>query len=118
MNTYQAREQMRDLARQAGEIVRRLAGGGEASFDDRNTLRRLAVESREVLVDSGFPGAAAWRGIQRASIGLETQLSSSDPSFWRDVLTDLDASAEILDTPTRSRATDFNIGSSPAAASH
>jgi hypothetical protein len=112
MNTYEARLNMRDLARHAIEIVDRIGAGTHPTFDDQSTLRRLSSESRVLLAEAGYPGEAAWRGIHRASIGIDTQLSSSDPGFWRDVREDLQGSVDTLDslvsTPY-SRDIDFRI---------
>ena len=97
MDTYEARLTMRDLAREALEIVEDLVGDAVPSRDNRKDLRSMAVEARELLPDAGYPGEATWRGLQRASIGADTHFDQADPSFWVDVADELRNAAATLD---------------------
>lgn len=97
MDTNEARMQMRDLAHDALAIVDRLAAGSEPAQGDRGSLREMALESRALLGDAGYPAEAAWRGIQRASIGADTQFEAPDPTYWDDVARDLRTAVETLE---------------------
>jgi hypothetical protein len=112
MNTYEARTRMSEIGHRAISIVERLSGGVVATYDDRTSLRSMAVESRELLAEAGFPGEAVWRGLTRASIGVDTALSEADTFFWVDVLEDLTGGTSTLDdlvSPHLSREVDFRI---------
>lgn len=112
MNTFEARSRMSEIGRRAIVIVERLSAGGAAGYEDRTTLRQLAVESRALLAEAGFPGEAVWRGLTRASLGVDTALSASDALFWDDVLGDLAAGTATLDdlvSPLLGRDSDIHI---------
>lgn len=98
MNTQDARAQMKDLADEALEIVERVERGKPAGRVERSRLRAMAVEARGLLGDAGFPGEAAWRGLQRASIGLETAFEEPDASYWADVHQDLQGAIDTLNS--------------------
>jgi hypothetical protein len=112
MNTYEARSRMSEIGHRAIDIINRLRKGDSASFEDRSRLRSFAVESRELLTEAGFPGEAVWRGLTRASMGVDTSLSSADPYFWQDVLDDLGGGTTTLDdliAPHFNSGADFTI---------
>jgi hypothetical protein len=112
MNTYEARSKMSDLGHRAIAIVERLSDGSLASYEDRSSLREMAVESRELLVEAGFPGESVWRAVTRASIGVDTSLSASDNHFWNDLLMELSGGTSTLDdlvSPHLTRDADFRI---------
>jgi hypothetical protein len=112
MNTYEARSKMSDLGHRAIAIVERLSDGSSASYEDRSSLREMAVESRELLVEAGFPGESVWRAVTRASLGVDTSLSASDGHFWNDLLLDLSVGTSTLDdlvSPHLTRDADFRI---------
>ena len=112
MNTYEARSKMSELGHRAIAIVERLSDGKTATFEDRSGLREMAVETRELLVEAGFPGESVWRSLTRASIGVDTSLSASDSHFWQDLLDELSAGTATLDdliSPQISREADFRI---------
>jgi hypothetical protein len=103
---------MSEIGHLAITIVERLSTGAVATYDDRTGLRSMAVESRELLAEAGFPGEAVWRGLTRASIGVDTSLSEADVLFWVDVLEDLTAGTSTLDdlvSPHFAREADFRI---------
>jgi hypothetical protein len=89
---------MRDLADEALEIVGRVEGGKFAPREDRTRLRAMVGEARTLLSDAGFPGEAAWRGLQRASIGLETAFEEPDESYWADVHQELQGAIDTLNS--------------------
>lgn len=87
---------MRDLAQETLGIVERWERGEVTRYEDSVRLRRLVSEARELLPDAGFPAESAWRGMQRASIGYETQLGRAEPGYWEDVRHDLEGALETL----------------------
>jgi hypothetical protein len=89
---------MRDLADEALQIVERVERGKPAGREDRSRLRAMAIEARGLLGDAGFPGEAAWRGVQRASIGMETAFEAPDESYWADVHQDLQGAIDTLNS--------------------
>jgi hypothetical protein len=112
MNTYEARSRMSEIGHRAIDIVGHLRSGETATYEERASLRAYAVESRGLLTEAGFPGEAVWRGLTRASMGIDTSLSSSDPLFWQDVLDDLDGGTTTLDdliSPHFNSGADFTI---------
>lgn len=98
MDTTEARTQMRDLAREALDIVERVVQGQPIAGAEREGLRRLVLQSRTLLADAGYPGEAVWRGLQRAAIGAETHFDQSDPAYWADVATELQAGVATLES--------------------
>lgn len=98
MDTYEARMRMRDLAADALEIVGRFREGKAPSGDDRSRLRSMVQESRALLGDAGYPGEAAWRGLQRSSLGADTYFNEADTAYWLDVAGDLQTAIETLDS--------------------
>lgn len=112
MNTYEARSKMSELGHRAIVIVERLSAGKIATYEDRKGLREMSVESRELLVEAGFPGESVWRALTRASIGVDTSLSASDAHFWNDLLEELSGGTTTLDdlvSPHLTRDADFRI---------
>lgn len=97
MDTNEARMRMRDIALEALRIVDALATAGTVSIRERGTMRELVVEARRLLSDAGYPGEGVWRGLQRATIGLETGFDHDDPGFWRELAGDLRAAIDTLD---------------------
>jgi hypothetical protein len=89
---------MRDLAVGALAIVERLAEGKPAELDTRTRLRQMLTEGRSLLADAGYPGESTWRGLQRASMGLDTYLDHSDPLFWEDVADELRMGLQTLES--------------------
>jgi hypothetical protein len=57
----------------------------------------MASEARTLLGDAGYPAEAAWRAIQRASIGVETAFEEPDRSYWEDLTDELRGAIETLD---------------------
>lgn len=98
MNTQEARTQMRDLADEALEIVVEMEQGKSASRQDRSRLRDMVIEARGLLSDAGYPAEAAWRGLQRASIGVDTSFDSPDAGYWEDVRHDLQGAIDTLNS--------------------
>ena|SRR5947209_2123635 len=98
MDTYEARITMRDLAHDALDVVTRRESGVATNREDRAQIRQMASEARSLLGDAGYPGEAAWRAIQRASIGLETAFDEPDRTYWEDLATDLRDAIETLDS--------------------
>jgi hypothetical protein len=96
MNTQDARREMEALAAQGLAIVNRIREGRAPSLEDRNNLRRMASESRSLLAEAGYPGEAVWRGLQRSSIGADTNFDSHDSSYWQDVIDELERGAATL----------------------
>lgn len=111
MNTNEARMRMRDIALEAQQIVDTQARGEPLPGRDRGTLRDLATEARSLLADAGYPGEGVWRGLQRATIGMQTGLDREDRSYWRELAADLGASIETLDSlvAPRGREADVHI---------
>jgi hypothetical protein len=112
MNTYEARSRMSEIGHRAIVIVERLRDGASPDYEERSSLRQYAVESRELLAEAGFPGEAVWRGLTRATIGVDTSLSGSDTYYWQDVLDDLAGGTTTLDdlvSPLLGREADFRI---------
>lgn len=111
MDTLEARIRMRDMARETLEIVDRLAAGTSPSRETRARLREMVSEARSLLGDAGYPAEGAWRGMQRASMGLDTLFDEPDPTYWEDVMSELSRSIETLDnlvSPIR-READLHI---------
>jgi hypothetical protein len=103
---------MRDLADEALTIVESLAKGEILSRDDKRRLRELVSEARSTLFDAGYPAEAVWRGLQRASIGVDTLLDQPDAAYWEHVAAELRAGLDTLDSllsPGPRRETDFHI---------
>jgi hypothetical protein len=98
LNTFEARVIMRDLARTAVEMVRAIEGGRSPTPEDRLRIRDLVAQARGSLTDAGYPGEAVWRGLSRASIGMDTLGGEPDPLFWHDVAAELQAGLDTLDT--------------------
>jgi hypothetical protein len=112
MNTQDARRDMGSLATAGLAIVKVIGENRTASAEDRNNLRRMASEARALLSEAGYPGDAVWRGLQRASIGAETNFDAFDPSYWQDVLDELERGAAVLsslDSLGSVRDADFHI---------
>jgi hypothetical protein len=112
MNTQDARREMHVLADEGLSILNRLQESRTISLDDRNSLRRMANEARSLLSEAGYPGEAVWRGLQRASIGVDTNFQSHDLPYWHDVQDELERGAETLaslDTASSPRDADFHI---------
>jgi hypothetical protein len=98
MDTFEARMSMRDLAVAALAIVERLAEGKPAESDTRSRLRQMLTEGRALLADAGYPGESTWRGLQRASMGLDTLFDQSDPLSWEDVAEELRTGLQTLES--------------------
>jgi hypothetical protein len=112
MNTQDARREMETLATQGLAIVNRIREGRSPSLEDRNNLRRMASEARTLLAEAGYPGEAVWRGLQRASIGADTNFDSHDASYWHDVVDELERGAATLaslDSTRGFKDIDFHI---------
>jgi hypothetical protein len=113
MDTYEARIAMRELADGALKIVEHVASeltGPTAG--EKSELRRLAVEARSLLPDAGYPGEAAWRVLQRSSMGADTAGLYPDDLFWADIVQELHAAMETLDalvSTSAMRESDFYI---------
>jgi hypothetical protein len=97
MNTFEARVVMRDLALTALSIVRTVEGGKGPTVEERQRVREMVSEARGLLPDAGYPGEAVWRGLSRASIGMDTVGVETDPLFWHDVAEDLQAGLDVLE---------------------
>jgi hypothetical protein len=71
----------------------------------------MVTEARGLLSDAGYPGEGVWRGLQRATIGLETGFDRDDPGFWRELAADLRAAIDTLDSlvAPRGREADVHI---------
>jgi hypothetical protein len=112
MNTQDARREMESLAAEALAIVSRIREGRAPSLDDRNNLRRMASEARALLAEAGYPGEAVWRGLQRSSMGTDTNFDSHDSGYWQDVVDELERGAATLaslDSSRSFRDVDFHI---------
>jgi hypothetical protein len=111
MDTYEARTRMRDLALEAQRIIEAQARGEPLPARDGSTLRQLASEARGLLADAGYPGEGVWRGLQRATIGMETGFDREDRTFWRELAADLRMSIDTLDSlvAPRGREADVHI---------
>jgi len=112
MDTYEARTQMLELARDALGIVAALEASNVPTGEDRRRLRSMLTEARSALADAGYPAEAVWRAVQRASMGTDTSLDQADPMFWHDVADELRAAMETLESlvsPHFRRESDFYI---------
>jgi hypothetical protein len=111
MDTNEARTRMRDIALDALRIVDAQTRGDAVSTRDRAAMRELVSEARSLLADAGYPGEGVWRGVQRASIGMETGFDREDPGYWRELASDLRSAAETLDSlvAPRGREADVHI---------
>jgi hypothetical protein len=98
MNTYEARTYMRDIAREALEIVERPSSGTMPTFANRRRLHEMVTEARGVLGDAGFPGEAVWRAVQRASIAVDTSGEEPDTDYWRLLEEELQAGLDTLNS--------------------
>lgn len=84
------------MARAALDVVERIVRGQMPSRGDRSELRHFVSDARSVLPDAGYPGEAAWRALQRASIGVETLGETPDRAYWSDVEGDLRGAVDTL----------------------
>jgi hypothetical protein len=112
MDTYEARSRVLDLAQEVRSMVERLVSGVRLSSDERQRLREIVGEARAVLSDAGYPAEGVWRALQRVSLGVDTLLDQSDPFYWQDVSSDLQAGIETLESllsPHLRRDADFRI---------
>lgn len=112
MNTYEARTYMRDLAREALQIIERPSSGTMPVFADRRRLHEMASEARGVLGDAGFPGEGVWRSIQRASIAVDTSGDDPDTDYWRLLEGELQAGLDTLNSlvaPDVGREIEFRV---------
>src|SRR4051812_8028860 len=97
MNTFEARQQMFELGLEAREMLRTLIAGGTIDSVQRRRAGAMAVESRTLLGEAGYPAESVWRAVQRTSLGLQTQLDSFDRGFWQDVLEELERGMSALE---------------------
>ncbi len=97
------------MAQAALGVVERLVRGVAPSPDERGQLRRFVSDARSLLPDAGYPGEAAWRALQRASIGIDTLGDVPDRSYWADVETDLRAAIGTLSSLVRVGGRDADI---------
>jgi hypothetical protein len=112
MDTYEARTQMLELAREALGIVESLEANNVPTGEDKRRLRSMQAAARSALADAGYPAEAVWRGLQRASMGTDTSLDHADPMFWHDVADELRDAMETLESllsPHFRRESDFYI---------
>lgn len=61
-------------------------------------MREMGSEARALLADAGYPGEAVWRGIQQASMGIDTLYGEPDRFYWDHVADDLRAGLQVLDS--------------------
>ncbi len=94
---------MEALATQALTVVNRIRDGRSPTLDDRNSLRGMAIDARALLAEAGYPGEAVWRGLQRSSIGTDTNFDSHDASYWQDVTDELERGVATLASLDASR---------------
>lgn len=109
MDTQEARIQMRDLADEALEIVESLEAGTAAGRQQRSRLREMVGEARGLLTDAGYPAEAAWRGLQRASLGVDTSFDAPDQSYWADVHLDLQGAIDTLNSLVMVKGRDSDL---------
>jgi hypothetical protein len=112
MNTQEARSDLRDMADEAQVILIKVIERGSVRAPERQSLRRLALEARELLPDAGYPGDGVWRTIQRASISAETLIDEFDHDFWQALEDDLRAARDTLHaliSPDYARETDVHF---------
>lgn len=112
MDTQEARMRMLDLTKEALDIVEDFESGAQPTREEKHELREMVLEARDTLPDAGYPAEAAWRGLQRASIGTDTFFDETDPLFWQDVVQELRTAAEVLESlvsPGFRRESDFHI---------
>jgi hypothetical protein len=112
MDTFEARTNMADLGHRGLQIVERVERRGAPTREETLELRQLLRDARALLADAGYPAEAVWRGLQRGSMGAETQFDEVDPGYWASVAEDLRAglgTLESLITRPRGRDTDVNL---------
>src|SRR5438105_5058429 len=98
MNTQEARIELRDLARAALGIVEGIEHGRRPSVEDGRDLRKMVAEARVLMADAGFPGETTWRGLSRASLGVDTLVEAPDTLYWHDVAEELRSGLETLES--------------------
>lgn len=112
MNTQEARARMREIGMDALRSVELCAQGTVLRVEERQQLRQMGVEARSLLADAGYPGEAVWRGIQQASMGMDTLYGEFDRFYWDYIVEDLKAGLQVLDSllsPGIARDIDFHI---------
>lgn len=110
MDTYEARRQMRDLARDALDLLDEVADGDTSLSDALIELRKMELEARTLLADAGYPGEAAWRSLQRGVQALAAD--ERDAGLIEEVRSSLQETIATLDSltgATTGRDSDFRI---------
>lgn len=112
MDTFEARQRMKDLASEGLELLNRFLCGESSMLVAAEQARRLSSESRTVLMDAGYPGESTWRALQRAANGLSVLGDAPPPEYLEEVKLELtearDALNRLLAVGAESEA-DFRI---------
>ena len=96
MDTREARLRMLELGTEALETVQRLRDGARVNFDDRARMRAMLLTARSVLADAGYPAESVWRGLQRASMAVDTSSDHTDAVYWQDVTDEIQQGLDVL----------------------
>jgi hypothetical protein len=96
MDTFEARSKMRDLAQATLDLIEGLDRSSTSRREAIAGLRDMEQEARALLADAGYPGEAAWRGIQRSRILAESDPSVMDESMRGDIVGDLQLAVGTL----------------------
>lgn len=110
MDTYEARSQMKNLAQETLDLLEEVARGDTTRSDAIVEVRKMELEARGLLVDAGYPGEAAWRGLQRTGIALQDahdDLSTLTEAIAQ--LSDAVATLSSLTTTSPESGPDFRI---------
>lgn len=112
MDTFEARQRMRELAAAGLELVNRFGCGETSMRTAAEQARALSTEARTVLADAGYPGESTWRALQRTESGLSSLVEPPLPEYWDDITIELSDAGEALDrllTIPVARDADFRI---------
>lgn len=97
MDTFEAREVMRNLGRRGFEVVRGFINGESSALDSAGRMRESIDEARSVLADAGYPAEAVWRSLQEAQAMFVSPAGSYEPAAWTDLADDIARAVETLD---------------------
>ena len=111
MDTFEARHQMRELARRGLALVEGFVRDGSPTPESSSALRAIAADARALVPDAGFPAEAAWRALAHAANALVAMEPDPEGLGWLEIVDELRVAVDGLDSLLGSarREADFRI---------